>query len=95
MGDRVAPLRFRVRERNWWVATDRVHGGQWHICRHGDGYFHFDWRGVVDGIPEQISRPAQWYRADVLEWIERERAAIAQLARERCAARNEREVCHG
>lgn len=94
MSDRVAPLRFRVRERNWWVATDPVYGGQWHICRHGDGYFHFGWQGAVDGVPGQIGRPEQWRRSDVTEWIERERAEIAQLVRNRRAVRNEG-VCHG
>ncbi len=83
MSEKVAPLRFRVREPNWWVSTDPVHGGQWHICRHGDGYFHFSWRGVVDGIPEQLGRPAQWRRSDVVDWIERERPEIAQLVRDR------------
>ncbi len=96
MGDRtrasgtvgpLVPLRFRLREPNWWVATDR--GEQWSICRHGDGYFHYGWRGVVDGRPESADLGSWYRRADAVSMIEDLRPGIAQRVRDRRAKRVE------
>lgn len=84
-------LKFRLREPNWWVAVDRA--CWWEICRHGDGYFYYGWRGVVDGQAGCVDFGGQFRRADVLAMIEQARAGIEQVVRDRRASRSE--VCHG
>jgi len=86
-----AALKFRLREPNWWVASDGA--GRWEYCRHGDGYYYCGWRGVVDGQHESVSFGGHARQADVLYVIEQSRDDIEQVVRQRRARKEE--VCHG